>query len=72
MPLVLNLTGSVWFFVLVGKAREWFFFFSSFSFQEKKGENGFGKGRRKEKKDRVCGLRKRDRVKLMRFVSRGI
>ena len=26
VPLVINLTGSVWFFLLIGKAGEWFFF----------------------------------------------
>lgn len=25
VPLVVNLTGSVWFFLLIGKAGEWFF-----------------------------------------------
>lgn len=27
VPLVLNLTGSVWFFLLIGKAGRFFFFF---------------------------------------------
>jgi hypothetical protein len=27
IPLVINLTGSVWFFLLIGKAGEFFFFF---------------------------------------------
>jgi len=28
VPLVVNLTGSVWFFLLIGKAGEWAFFCS--------------------------------------------
>ena len=30
LPLVINLTGSVWFFLLIGKAGEFIFFFGVF------------------------------------------
>lgn len=32
VPLVVNLTGSVWFFLLIGKAGGWFSFLSFFLF----------------------------------------
>ena len=38
IPLVINLTGSVWFFLLIGKAGE--FPFSTFGFRERGVESG--------------------------------
>lgn len=55
VPLVVNLTGSVWFFLLIGKAGE--FVGASFCWDAERGVGGGRKGRGEERRGEELGER---------------